>query len=106
MKRATVLLAFARVAACSGAAQPAKATGYLQGAAIGGVAGLWSTIRSCLFGGCAGGMVVHRMYSKWKAAHPSGTMQDFVADNKDKLPAGWADRLYSAGAINPTAGHQ
>jgi hypothetical protein len=39
-------------------------------------------------------------------------MNDFVADNKDHLPAGWADRLDTvgdskvpAGGSNPTA-HQ
>jgi hypothetical protein len=39
------------------------------------------------------GMMVHHLYAKWKKEHPDGTMNEFVADNKDKLPAGWAQRL-------------
>jgi hypothetical protein len=37
------------------------------------------------------------MYSKWKKAHPDGTMNDFIADNKTKLPAGWEERLSAIG---------
>jgi hypothetical protein len=37
------------------------------------------------------------MYSKWKKSHPNGTMNDFVADNKEKLPAGWEERLNTLG---------
>jgi hypothetical protein len=107
MKRAIIRLALASVAACSLAAQTAQAMGCVEGAAIGGVAGHMAHHTFLgIFGGCAGGLVVHHMYAKWKRAHPDGTMQDFVADNKDKLPAGWADRLNSAGAISLTAGHQ
>jgi fructose-specific phosphotransferase system IIC component len=107
MKRTIIRLVFASVAACSLATQPAMAMGCIQGAALGGVAGHMAHHTFLgLFGGCAGGMVVHHLYSKWKAAHPDGTMKDFVADNKDKLPAGWADRLNSAGAVTLTAGHQ
>jgi hypothetical protein len=49
-------------------------------------------------------MVVHHMYSKWKRSHPNGTMNDFVSDNKDKLPAGWADRLSAVGDSSLPAG--
>lgn len=107
MRRSMMLLAFASVAACSVATQPARAMGCMEGAAIGGVAGHMAHHTFLgLFGGCAGGMVVHHMYAKWKAAHPDGTMQEFVSDNKDKLPAGWADRLNSVGATQLTSGHQ
>ena len=107
MKRTIILLAFASVAACSMAAQTAKAMGCMEGAAIGGIAGHMAHHTFLgLFGGCAGGLVVHHMYSKWKKTHPDGTMQDFVADNKDSLPAGWADRLNAAGPVSVAAGHQ
>jgi hypothetical protein len=107
MKRASILLAFASVVACSMATQTAKAMGCMEGAAIGGIAGHMAHHTFLgLFGGCAGGLVVHHMYSKWKKAHPDGTMQDFVADNKDSLPAGWADRLNAAGPVSVAAGHQ
>jgi hypothetical protein len=46
-----------------------------------------------IFGGCAGGLYVHHLYSKWKKNHPNGTMNDFVSDNREWLPEGWADRL-------------
>jgi hypothetical protein len=107
MKRTIILLAFASIAASSMAVQTAKAMGCMEGAAIGGVAGHMAHHTFLgIFGGCAGGLVVHHMYTKWKQAHPNGSMQEFVADNKDKLPAGWADRLNSAGPISLTAGHQ
>jgi hypothetical protein len=85
--------------------QTANAKGCLQGAALGGVAGhaVHHTFLG-IFGGCAGGMYVHHLYSKWKKAHPDGTMNDFVADNKDHLPAGWADRLSTVGDSNIRAG--
>jgi hypothetical protein len=44
------------------------------------------------------------MYSKWKKNHPNGTMNDFVAENKDKLPAGWEERLTAIGDSNLKAG--
>ena len=50
-----------------------------------------------IFGGCASGMLVHRLYSKWKKAHPNGTLNDFVSTNKDRLPAGWPQRLSAVG---------
>ena len=50
-----------------------------------------------IFGGCVGGIYVHHLYSKWKKEHPDGTMNDFVSENKDHLPAGWADRLSTVG---------
>jgi len=93
--------------------EPADAAGCLKGAALGAVAGhvVHHTFLG-MFGGCAGGLYVHHLYTKWKKAHPDGTMNDFVADNKDHLPAGWADRLDTvgdskvpAGGSNPTA-HQ
>ena len=76
------------------AVQPAHAAGCLTGAALGGVAGHMTHHTFLgIFGGCAGGMVVHHLYTKWKKDHPNGTMKEFVADNKDKLPAGWDEKL-------------
>ena len=94
MKR--VLLASA--AACLLTVQTANAAGCLKGAALGGLAGHMAHHTFLgIFGGCAGGMVVHHMYTKWKKDHPDGTMQDFVAGNKEKLPAEWEDRLSAVG---------
>ena len=89
---------FASAVTCFMAVQTANAAGCLEGAALGGVAGhtMHHTFLG-IFGGCAGGMMVHHMYSKWKKAHPNGTMNDFVADNKTKLPAGWEERLSAIG---------
>lgn len=88
-------------------AQTANAAGCLEGAAVGGVAGHMAHHTFLgMFGGCAGGMVVHHMYTKWKKAHPNGTMKDFVADNGDKLPAGWADRLSAVGSNNVASGNK
>jgi hypothetical protein len=82
------------VAACLLAAQTANAKGCLEGAAVGGAVGHMTHHTFLgLFGGCAGGMYVHHLYSKWKRNHPNGTMNEFVSDNKEYLPAGWADRL-------------
>jgi hypothetical protein len=98
-------LLLASAVACLLTVQTANAKGCLQGAALGGVAGhaVHHTFLG-IFGGCAGGMYVHHLYSKWKKAHPDGTMNDFVADNKDHLPAGWADRLNTVGDTNLRAG--
>ena len=94
MKR--VLLA--STAACLLTVQTANAAGCLKGAALGGLAGHMAHHTFLgIFGGCAGGMMVHHMYTKWKKDHPDGSMQDFVADNKGKLPAGWEDRLSAVG---------
>ena len=92
-------------AVCLLTIQTANAKGCLQGAALGGVAGhaVHHTFLG-IFGGCVGGMYVHHLYSKWKKAHPDGTMNDFVADNKDHLPAGWADRLNTVGDTKLSAG--
>jgi len=91
-----VLLATAVV--CLLTAQTANAKGCLKGAVLGGVAGHMAHHTFLgIFGGCAGGMYVHHLYSRWKKAHPNGTMNDFVADDKDYLPAGWADRLTTVG---------
>jgi hypothetical protein len=85
-------------AACLLAAQPASAAGCLKGAALGAIAGHMAHHTFLgLFGGCAGGLIVHHMYVKWKKTHPDGTMNDFVADNHDRLPHGWADRLSVVG---------
>src|SRR5215469_222028 len=67
--------------------------GCISGAALGGAHHTFLG----MFGGCAGGMVVRHMYAAWKKKHPDGTMSDFVADNKDRLPAGWADKLGQLG---------
>jgi hypothetical protein len=101
MKR--ILLASAVI--CLLSVQTADAAGCLKGAALGAVAGhmVHHTFLG-MFGGCAGGMYVHHLYTKWKKAHPDGTMNDFVADNKDHLPAGWADRLDTVGDSKVPAG--
>jgi hypothetical protein len=101
MKR--ILLASAVI--CLLSVQTADAAGCLKGAALGAVAGhmVHHTFLG-MFGGCAGGMYVHHFYTKWKKAHPDGTMNDFVADNKDHLPAGWADRLDTVGDSKVPAG--
>ena len=84
--------------ACLLTGQVAHAKGCLQGAALGGVAGHMAHHTFLgIFGGCAGGMYVHHLYSKWKKAHPDGTMNEFVSDNKDYLPKGWDERLTSVG---------
>ena len=95
------------VAVCLLAMQSARAAGCLEGAAVGGIAGHMAHHTFLgIFGGCAGGMMVHHMYSKWKKTHPNGTMNDFVADNRDRLPAGWEDRLTSVGDTNLRAGRR
>jgi hypothetical protein len=72
----------------------ANAKGCLSGAALGAVAGhLVHHTFLGMFSGCAGGLLVHHMYAAWKAKHPDGTMGEFVQDNRDKLPSGWAERL-------------
>jgi hypothetical protein len=92
-------------ATCLLAVQTANGKGCLEGAALGGVAGHMEHHTFLgIFGGCAGGMVVHHLYSKWKKDHPDGSMKEFVADNKDKLPAGWEDRLNSVGDGKLSAG--
>jgi hypothetical protein len=92
----TLLLATA--ATCLLTVQVANAAGCIKGAALGGVAGHMAHHTFLgMFGGCVGGMMVHHMYVKWKKDHPDGTMNDFVADNKDQLPHGWADRLSTVG---------
>ena len=94
-------LLLASAAACLLTVQTANAKGCLEGAALGGVAGHMAHHTFLgIFGGCAGGMYVHHLYSKWKKAHPDGTMNDFVSENKDHLPAGWADRLTTVGDSN------
>ena len=91
-------LLLASAVACLLTAQTANAKGCLEGAALGGVAGHMAHHTFLgIFGGCAGGMYVHHLYSKWKKAHPDGTMNDFVSENKDHLPAGWAERLSTVG---------
>jgi hypothetical protein len=92
-------------ATCLLTVQTANAKGCLEGAALGGVAGHMEHHTFLgIFGGCAGGMLVHHLYSKWKKDHPDGSMKEFVADNKDKLPAGWEDRLNSVGDGKLSAG--
>jgi hypothetical protein len=87
-------LFLASAAVCLLAVQPANAAGCLSGAALGGVAGHMAHHTFLgIFGGCAGGMYVHHLYTKWKKTHPNGSMNEFVTDNKSDLPKGWADRL-------------
>jgi hypothetical protein len=91
-------LLIASAATCLLAVQTANAAGCLKGAALGAVAGHMAHHTFLgMFGGCAGGVMVHHLYAKWKKDHPNGTMNEFVADNNDKLPAGWADRLNTVG---------
>lgn len=98
-------LFLASTAVCLLAAQTANAKGCLQGAALGGVAGHMAHHTFLgIFGGCVGGMYVHHLYSKWKKTHPDGTMNDFVSENKDHLPSGWADRLSTVGDTSLPAG--
>jgi hypothetical protein len=86
--------------------QIANAAGCLRGAALGAVAGHMAHHTFLgIFGGCAGGMMVHHLYARWKKAHPNGTLNEFVADNRNKLPAGWADRLNSVGDNKLPAGN-
>ena len=92
----TVLLATAMV--CLLTAQTANAKGCLKGAVLGGVAGHMAHHTFLgIFGGCAGGLYVHHLYTKWKKTHPDGSMNEFVSDNKDYLPKGWEERLTSVG---------
>jgi len=92
------VVAFAAAMWLLAAHQPANAKGCLEGAALGGAIGHMKHHTFLgIFGGCAGGMYVHHLYSKWKKAHPQGNMNEFVADNKDHLPEGWADRLSTVG---------
>ena len=78
--------------------QPANAKGCFEGAMLGGIAGHMKHHTFLgIFGGCAGGIYVHHLYSEWKKAHPNGTMNDFVSTNKDHLPEGWAQRLSTVG---------
>ena len=87
------------------AVHTANAKGCLEGAALGGIAGHMAHHTFLgIFGGCAGGLMVHHMYSKWKKEHPNGSMNDFVAANKEKLPAGWEERLTAVGDGNLKAG--
>jgi hypothetical protein len=84
--------------ACLLTAQTANAKGCLQGAALGGVAGHMAHHTFFgIFGGCAGGLYVHHLYTKWKKTHPNGSMNEFVSDNKEYLPKGWDERLTSVG---------
>ncbi|MBO0737731.1 MAG: hypothetical protein J2P48_14355 [Alphaproteobacteria bacterium] len=85
--------------------QTANAKGCLKGAALGGIAGHMAHHTFLgIFGGCVGGMYVHHLYAKWKRTHPDGTMNDFVSDNKEHLPDGWADRLTTLGDSNLPSG--
>lgn len=96
---------FAGAAICLLTVQTANAAGCLKGAALGAVAGHMAHHTFLgMFGGCAGGMMVHHLYARWKKDHPDGTMNEFVADNKDKLPSGWADRLGTVGDSTVPAG--
>jgi hypothetical protein len=99
-------LLLASAACCLLTVHTAHAAGCLKGAALGAVAGHMAHHTFLgIFGGCAGGMYVHHLYAKWKKAHPDGTMNDFVSDNKNQLPAGWADRLGHVGDSNLQAGN-
>jgi hypothetical protein len=101
MKR---LLVASIAIACLMTVQTANAAGCLKGAALGGVAGHMAHHTFLgIFGGCVGGMYVHHLYTKWKKDHPDGTMNEFVADNKDHLSKQWADRLSTVGDSNVKA---
>lgn len=91
-------LLLATAVVCLLTAQTANAKGCLRGAALGGVAGHMAHHTFLgIFGGCAGGLYVHHLYTKWKKTHPDGSMNEFVSDNKDYLPKGWDQRLTSVG---------
>ena len=105
MSHSIIRLLVIGAATCLLTVQTADAKGCLEGAALGGIAGHMAHHTFLgIFGGCAGGMMVHHMYSKWKKEHPNGTMNDFVAENRDRLPAGWEDRLSTVGNGNLKAG--
>jgi hypothetical protein len=88
----------ATAVACLLTSQTANAKGCLKGAALGGVAGHMAHHTFLgIFGGCAGGLYVHHLYTKWKKTHPNGSMNEFVSDNKDYLPKGWDEHLTSVG---------
>ena len=96
-------LLLASAASCLLTVHPANAAGCLKGAALGAVAGHMAHHTFLgIFGGCAGGMYVHHLYAKWKKTHPDGTINDFISDNKNQLPAGWEDHLSSVGAVSYT----
>jgi len=86
---------------------PADAAGCLKGAALGGIVGHTKGHTFLgMFGGCIGGMYVHHLYAKWKKANPNGTMNQFVTDNKQSLPKGWADQLDRIGEARLPAGQK
>ena len=57
-----------------------------------------------IFGGCAGGWYVHHLYAKWHREHPNGNLTQFADDYHGWLPAGWDERLRTAGDASPRPG--
>jgi hypothetical protein len=86
-------------------AQSATAKGCLEGAALGGAVGhMRHHTFLGIFGGCAGGLYVHHLYAKWHREHPNGNLNQFADDYHGWLPAGWDERLRTAGDASPHPG--
>jgi hypothetical protein len=85
--------------------QSANAKGCLEGAALGGAVGHMTHHTFLgIFGGCAGGLYVHHLYAKWHREHPNGNLNQFADDYHGWLPAGWDERLRTAGNASPHPG--
>ena len=102
MKR---LLAGIVTCCCLLTVQSANAKGCLEGAVLGGAVGHMSHHTFLgIFGGCAGGLYVHHLYTKWHREHPNGNLNQFADDYHGWLPAGWDERLRTAGDASPRPG--
>jgi hypothetical protein len=85
--------------------QSATAKGCLEGAALGAAVGhMRHHTFLGIFGGCAGGLYVHHLYAKWHREHPNGNLNQFADDYHGWLPAGWDERLRTAGDASPHPG--
>ena len=103
MKR--LLLASIATCCCLSTVQSATAKGCLEGAALGGAVGHMTHHTFLgIFGGCAGGWYVHHLYTKWHREHPNGNLNQFADDYHGWLPAGWDERLRTAGDASPRPG--
>src|SRR4051794_38651253 len=54
---------------------------------------------------CAGGWYVHHLYTKWHREHPNGNLTQFADDYHGWLPAGWDERLRTAGDAQSPSWH-
>jgi hypothetical protein len=103
MKR--LLLASIATCCCLLTVQSPNAKGCLEGAALGGAVGHMTHHTFLgIFGGCAGGWYVHHLYTKWHREHPNGNLNQFADDYHGWLPAGWDERLRTAGDATPRPG--